>query len=182
MALILAKENTGFNLDEDPAGSFKGTPAALMDLSPQRKRSRLPAIPRGALDAALFAGLGVAAWLRFDRGRLLAGWVFLVALFVVLAALAFAAGSPEEPGSQGHLPKEGIPGGVSIVLGVAAHVYFWSTLFVLALVPPMVIPDGLLPGWPRSFIVLLALAGIALVVAVRVGMRARQRAMRSRGA
>jgi hypothetical protein len=53
----------------------------------------------------------------------------------------------------------------------AAFYYFWLCVFVLAVVPPSTVPRDLLPQLPRFSVVLLSLAGLAVTIAVPLGLR-----------
>jgi hypothetical protein len=53
----------------------------------------------------------------------------------------------------------------------AAIHYFWLCVFAIALLPSTSVPSRLMPQLPRSAVVLLSLAAIALAAAVLLGLR-----------
>jgi hypothetical protein len=61
----------------------------------------------------------------------------------------------------------------------AALYYRWLCLFVLAVLPPSVVPGDLLPALPRFVLVLTSLALAVIAVAVPLGWRDWRRVVRS---
>jgi acetyl esterase/lipase len=61
----------------------------------------------------------------------------------------------------------------------AAFYYFWLCVFVLAVVPPTVVPSDVLPRLPRFVLVLTSLALGVIAVAVPLGLRDWRRVVRS---
>jgi hypothetical protein len=59
----------------------------------------------------------------------------------------------------------------SLIWPRAAIHYFWLCVFAIALLPSTSVPSRLMPQLPRSAVVLLSLAAIALAAAVPLGLR-----------
>jgi hypothetical protein len=73
-------------------------------------------------------------------------------------------------------------GGPGPLIRSRAALYFlWSSFIALALLPSTVVPNGFMPYLPRFAVVLLPLAGVAIAVALPLGIRDWRRARESLG-